>query len=286
MEKKYVLYNPHASNGRGEEQARALTDRLDGETVFMDITTIDTYADFFAGMTENDEVILCGGDGTLNRFVNDTKDLDIRNSIYYYPAGSGNDFAHDLDIKAENAPVCIDEYIKDLPTVTVNGKESYFVNGVGYGVDGYCCEEGDRLRATTDKKIDYTGIAIKGVLFHYKPTNATVIVDGVTHEFKKVWIAPTMNGRFYGGGMIPTPQQDRRNPDGKLSVMIFAGTGRIGTLVIFPSIFKGEHVKHTKVVTVLTGKDITVKFDSPRALQIDGETVTGVTEYRATANKG
>ena len=285
MEKKYVLYNPHASNGRGEEQAKALTGKLDGEVVFQDITTIGTYAEFFADMSENDVVILCGGDGTINRFVNDTKDIDIRNSIYYYPAGSGNDFAHDLEATAETSPICIDEYIKDLPTVTVNGKKSYFINGVGYGVDGYCCEEGDRLRATTDKKIDYTGIAIKGVLFKYKPTNATVIVDGVKHEFKKVWIAPTMNGRFYGGGMMPTPDQDRRNADGTLSVMVFAGTGRISTLVIFPSIFKGEHVKHTKAVTVLTGKDITVKFDAPRALQIDGETVTGVTEYRATANK-
>lgn len=36
-------------------------------------------------------------------------------------------------------------------------------------------------------------------------------------------------------------------------------------------------------MTVLEGKTITVEFDSPRALQIDGETVLGVTSYTATA---
>jgi len=30
----------------------------------------------------------------------------------------------------------------------------------------------------------------EGLLFHYKPTNATVIVDGKEHSYKNVWIAP------------------------------------------------------------------------------------------------
>ena len=59
--------------------------------------------------------------------------------------------------------------------------------------------------------------------------------------------------------------------------------------MIFPSIFKGEHVKHTKQVEVLRGHEITVEFDRPTALQIDGETVLGVTSYTVktgkTANK-
>ena len=86
-----------------------------------------------------------------------------------------------------------------------------------------------------------------------------------------------MKGRTYGGGMIATPAQDRNS--GLLSVMVFTGKTKLGTLMIFPSIFKGEHVKKTKNVTVLTGKEIKVIFDSPRPLQIDGETISGVTEY-------
>ena len=88
-----------------------------------------------------------------------------------------------------------------------------------------------------------------------------------------------MFGRRYGGGMIPTPEQIRGGEE--LSLMMFHGSGKLKTLMIFPSIFKGEHVKNEKYVTVLKGKNITVKFDSPRALQIDGETVLDVEEYTA-----
>ena len=90
-----------------------------------------------------------------------------------------------------------------------------------------------------------------------------------------------MFGRHYGGGMIPTPNQSRECEPKKLSLMLFHGSGKLKTLMIFPSIFKGEHVKHTDCVTVIEGKNITVKFDRPTPLQIDGETVLGVTEYTA-----
>ena len=185
----------------------------------------------------------------------------------------------DIGKEAYCEPFLVNKYISDLPTVTVLGKTYRFLNGVGYGIDGYCCEEGDKIRAKKPgQEINYTGIAIKGLLFKYKPTNATVIVDGKEYFFKKAWLAPTMHGRFYGGGMMPTPAQDRLG-EKKASVMLFHGSGKLKTLMIFPSIFKGEHIKKTKHVTVLEGKEITVKFDSPRAVQVDGETILGVSEY-------
>jgi diacylglycerol kinase family enzyme len=51
----------------------------------------------------------------------------------------------------------------------------------------------------------------------------------------------------------------------------------------FPSIFKGEHVKHTNMVAIHSGSEISVSFDSPAAVQIDGETILGVTSYKAMA---
>lgn len=273
-----IIYNPLSGNKSGIVSAEKLKDRVKA-TEFIDITTIDSYEKFFSEH-KGANIILCGGDGTLNRFLNDISGIEIDCSIHFFPAGSGNDFFRDLGADT-NDFICIDKYIKRLPTCTVNGKSFKFINGVGYGIDGYCCEVGDKLRAESNKKIDYTGIAIKGLLFHYKPTDAIVTVDGVKHEFHKVWIAPTMIGRYYGGGMMPTPKQDRLNSDGELSVMIFHDTTAIQTLMIFPKIFKGEHVKKEKKVTVLTGKEITVEFSAPRPLQIDGETISGVKTYSA-----
>ncbi|MDE6791339.1 MAG: diacylglycerol kinase family protein [Clostridia bacterium] len=273
-----VLYNPLA--GRIDDNAfyDELKAVLEGDELeYYDITKID-YAQFFAGVKQGEGVIIAGGDGTLNRYINATDGMEISAPVYYYAAGNGNDFWADICRTAGDSPVELAPFIKNLPEVEVNGKSYKFINGVGFGIDGYCCEVGDKLNAA-EKKVNYTGIAIKGLLFHYKPANATVTVDGVSYEFKKVWIAPTMHGRMYGGGMMPTPAQDRLNAERTVSLCVFHGSGKLKTLMIFPSLFKGEHIKKKKYVKVLSGKNITVQFDRPCALQIDGETILNVTEY-------
>ena len=284
MEKYVIIYNPHAGGGTAKETAQKLTDILSGDSLdFKDMTEISDYSEFFKEIGDDEKLVVAGGDGTLNRFINETDGVEYGRDIYYYAAGSGNDFMRDIGGDIGGAPVCITPYLKNLPSVTINGKTSKFINGVGYGLDGYCCEVGDHLRETSNKPVNYTSVAIKGLLFYYKPANAKITVDGKEYEFKKVWVAPTMKGRFYGGGMMPTPKQDRANADGKLSLMVLHDSGSLHTLMVFPSIFKGEHVKHDKIFTVIEGKEMTVRFDKPTALQIDGETVLGVTEYTAKA---
>lgn len=286
MSKYYVLFNPLANNGKGEETAKKLSEVMAGEELeYINVTEYDSYSKIVEKIEKDAIIVLAGGDGTINRFINDTVNVEYTQPVYYYPAGSGNDFLRDIDGETGEKPFEITKYLKDLPEVTVNGKTYKFLNGVGYGIDGYCCEEGDKQRAKSTKPVNYTAIAIKGLLFKFKPSTATVTVDGVKHTFKKAWIAPTMNGRYYGGGMFVAPEQDRLNADGKLSVVLMYGKGKIKTLMVFPSIFKGEHVKHTEMVAVLTGKEITVEFEKPCALQVDGETVLNVKSYSVKAGK-
>lgn len=280
-----VLYNPLAGNGRGYEQALALRELYPQQELnFVDMTGIRDYTVFFEALPKEEPVIICGGDGTINHFINDSLDADLGRELLYYATGSGNDFLRDVGKNRDEGPFPINEYIKDLPVATINGKSYRFLNGIGYGIDGYCCEEGDRLRALSDKPVNYTAIAIKGLLFHYKPTDAEVTVDGVTRKYKSVWLAPTMNGRYYGGGMMPTPGQDRLEGKHEVSVMVFHGGGKLKTLMAFPSIFSGEHVKRRNMVEVYTGHDIEVKFSRPTPLQVDGETISGVTGYTVKTN--
>ena len=280
--KRYVVYNPLAGYGSVEEKLTLLRSIYPEHTEFKNITDIDNYAEYFSCLSSDDEIVIVGGDGTINCFVNKTAELQFPCDILYYPTGTGNDFVRDITVSDTSKPFSIKKYIENLPTVEVNGKKHFFINGVGYGIDGYCCEVGDALKAKSHKPVNYTSIAIKGLLFHYHPTNAVVTVDGVRYEYKKVWIAPTMNGKFYGGGMMPAPEQNRLDND-ELTLMLFHGSGKIKTLMVFPSLFKGEHVKHTEMVALHKGKEITVEFDSPAALQIDGETVLGVKSYKAIA---
>lgn len=276
----YVFYNPEAGNGCGRKNAKKLEEKLEGEVFYLDITEFKT-EDIMAFARDDDRIIIAGGDGTLNRLVNDLDGAELHRDVYYFPSGSGNDFMSDVkEAAGEDGLVLLNPYIQNLPTVTVNGMTRKFLNGIGYGIDGYCCEAGDALREK-GKKANYTAIAIKGLLGRFKPRSAFITVDGRELRFENVWLAPAMNGRFYGGGMMVAPGQNRRNGDGTLSLVVMHGKSKLKTLMVFPSIFKGEHIRHEEMVTVVSGREIEVSFDRPTALQIDGETVKNVTAYTA-----
>lgn len=282
-----ILFNPLSGNRRGAASAHRLDTLLsEDERNYENITEISDMAAYLDAVPSEEKIVVAGGDGTLCRFINDLNGRVPEREILYYAAGTGNDFTNDLGRAVTDAPFRVNEYLADLPVVYVNGMEKRFFNGIGYGIDGYCCEIGDHVRATSDKPVNYTAIAIKGLLYGYHRTRATVSIDGETHSYENVWLAPTMKGRYIGGGMLIAPQQDRMDPTGKVSLMVMRCKSKIKTLSVFPSIFKGTHINHKKIVDIYKGHDIHVTFDRPTALQIDGETVLAVTEYRVTTGRG
>jgi len=278
----YVFMNELSNNGKAASAKAELEKLFEGkELKFIDVRTIQDAAESCQSLKSEDKLIVAGGDGTMSRFANDVYKLHLANEIYFYTCGSGNDFLNDIrescEIKDNLIPM--NKFLESLPLVTVNGESHYFINGIGYGIDGYCCEVADHMRAVSDKPVDYAGIAIKGVLGKFKPRRATVTVDGQSVSYKRVWLAPTMIGRYFGGGMKITPEQDRLNKEHLVSSCVIHDSSRLKTLIVFPSFFKGEHVAHKKMVDIKLGHEVKVEFDKPCALQIDGETYLNVKYY-------
>jgi diacylglycerol kinase family enzyme len=58
--------------------------------------------------------------------------------------------------------------------------------------------------------------------------------------------------------------------------MVIHGSGKLKTLMVFPSLFKGEHIAHGDIVEILQGHEISVQYDRPTPLQVDGETIPEV----------
>ncbi len=279
----YVLSN-HSAGGNFIENEKRVKEMFKGEcTEFYTCAEIDNKREFLKKITENDTLVIIGGDGTLNKFVNAIDDVDYPFPIYCYAGGTGNDFIN--DVVGNNACfVKINEYIKDLPKLYVNGDEYRFVNGVGFGLDGYCCDIGDEKRKKTGKAPNYLKIAIGGLLGGYKPRRARVTVDGIAREYKDVWLTSVMNGRFYGGNMMIAPTQNRLNPEKKLSFAIAHTKWRTSILTKLPTVYKGRHMKFKKVFEIIEGRDIRVEFDTPCALQIDGEPIKEVSFFEAKSS--
>lgn len=275
----YVFYNKKAGKAGDCEEIKRLSEIFEDELKFVNVEEIEDHKALIRGMQKGDFIVISGGDGTLNNFINKTEGVDYPGEIYCFPTGSGNDFAREMGYAKGSNPFPVSEYFRKLPCAIVNGKRYRFINGVGFGIDGYCCEKGDELKLKGKTDVNYAAIAIKGLLGAYRPTDARITVDGVTKAYKNVWLAPTMFGKYYGGGMMPAPAQERRND--AISVMVYHSKSKLKSLLAFPGMFTGKHVKHSEIVEVRSGREIHVEFDRPSPLQVDGETLRGVTSYTA-----
>lgn len=276
MEQYFILYNPLAGNGDGKFTAECLEVVLEQVVGMADITKITNYRAFLEDKKECD-LVICGGDGTLHRFVNDIEGLEIPNRILYYASGRDNDFARDLGMAEMGMPIDITEYLKYLPVCEIDHKKYRFINGVGCGFGGYGSKAGEE---SSD-----VWMTMKAILFHYKPMGVTVEVDGVQYRFDKVWSAQTMLGRYYCRGLMPVPVRDRKADSQKLSTVVFHDSNRIRTAMIYFGIYKGKHSKNEKYRTILECQEIMVEFDAPRTIRIDGEIIKNVSSYRVRSYK-
>ena len=273
----YILYNPKSNSEHNDLNIIPGKEELERKGAKqISLLGLDV-KEFCASLNSSDRVLICGGDGTLHHFVNNTRGISFPCPVSIVRSGTGNDFLNDIGQTKPDELIDVREYISSLPEVEVDGEKRLFINGVGMGIDGAVCEGVEQYKKKTGKKANYTAIAIKLLAYKYKRPSATVIVDGVEHRFTDVWMASAMHGRFFGGGMMISPTQDRNS--GKLSLMVMHGGSRPKILTIFPKVFKGGHIKHTDIVEIFEGDEFTVKYDIPIAFQADGETKSDILTY-------
>ncbi len=273
----YVLSNRTAGGDFVENEKKVSELFPNTDIEFSMSVNIDDKRKYIARIGEGDTLVIIGGDGTLNKFVNAIDDKDYPFPIYCYAGGTGNDFIHDV-AEERDSFVKINDYIKKLPSIKVNGESYKFVNGVGIGIDGYCCAKVNEIKARGERA-SYTKIALKALFGGYKRANAKITVDGVTEECRDVWLVSAMNGRYYGGGMMIAPEQKRISEDKTVTFAMLHTKSALRVLQIFPSVFKGKHTKYKNEVKLLSAKKIKVEFDRPAILQLDGETISGVSSY-------
>ena len=285
MSTYHIIYNRLSRSNTGELEAHMLDEIMAGESLkYWNVEDIDDYHSFFKNIPSDDKIIVAGGDGTLNRFINDTDYCNVPQEVYFFPAGSGNDFARDIGKKKHCEPFEMRRYISNLPAVTINGEQRRFFNSASIGLDAQVCLEADKLKGAGKKSVNYAVLAVKCIFTKYKFCDAVVTFgDGSRQEFRDVLLAITTKGRYFGGGVKISPNQDRNDPDENLTFIIAHNLPAWKALIVFASIVIGKHFSFTKNVTVITGKDFTVEFSQPTPIQIDGETVTGQNRYHAVA---
>ena len=264
----YILYNPLSKSGKNRKTLQKLENYLQDQQkdfVAHNLIEIKDIPTFIKQLHSNDSVVFVGGDGTIHYVANFLKDREFEQTIYAYGAGTGNDFFRNIGIH-DGMPK-INQHIQHLPRVIHHGGEELFVNGCGVGVDAEVCRRVNKSR--WDNSLAY-GINAMLSFLTYRPFDCDMIIDGETHHFKKVWITSIMHGKYQGGGMLFAPDAIRE--DEWLEVMVAYKMSRFHLIRLFPSIYKGNHVKHQKRGLVFfKAKHIEIITNRPVSMQMDGE---------------
>ena len=263
MAKAYVFYNPLAGEGKILEDLEALEFVLDDVCILCDMTKPETYGEALFAMDRDDYLVLCGGDGTLNRFVNLTEELHLPNKILYYPAGENNDFALDHGRTYGSNPFPVTDALKDLPRAQIGNRSGHFLTGILFSADG-------RIHGFSGSKKRYTR--------ENCPRDLRLSVDRAMYHYEKVRFAAVMQGRHCGGGLIPDPE--RQPPDEALSCVLIHDCGKLRGKYLLYMLQAGRRPR-SRCLTLCRGTEIRLTFDGPVTLLTDGELQKDVTECTA-----
>ena len=277
-----LIYNPLSRNGNDPKFIDKIEKKIKKKTKSVkrvNVLDIKNVKDFIAQLNDNDRIIIVGGDGTLNRIVNEIYDIDYQQKIYMYQAGTGNDFIRSL--KNKHKLVHITPYLKKLPTITYENKTKYFLNGAGLGLDGYVIRLVDQSKHKKNK-LNYFRCAIEGFK-KFKPVSATFTIDGKTYHENKLWFISALNAAYQGGGMKMAPHAKR--DEDMLDLLVIKNLSKFLLFVIFPTIYIGLHIKFKKYVKVYKGKDIEVSINQDTYMQVDGESKYPIRNIKIKAAK-
>jgi len=267
------IVNPLSGNGKGKRLVPLIKKRLKEKNIPFQFYMTEyrghaiTLAKTLRTEPQSNIVIAIGGDGTLNEVINGLFPSDVQ--FGYIPAGAGNDFAREMGIPKD--PFQALERIiygdkREIDVGQFNGR--YFVNAAGIGFDGKVTQIANQspLKKRFGKFVYI--FAVIQALFGYRPTELEIIVDGKKHLFEKVWLTAVSNGRYFGGGMMISP--NAKNNDGILDVCVISGLTAFQLIKFFPTIFSGRHIQ-LPYVTILRGSSIKVHSNEILPIQIDGE---------------
>lgn len=277
-----VILNPKAGRGRGDKLQPAITatfERLASEKAVewmlertMGPGDAKRLAIHLAGEGWR-RIVAAGGDGTLGQVADGLVGTGC--TLAYLPIGTGNDFTRTLQYSSSNQTESIirrivedNERPLDLGHIRFpnGGLCFHFVNSVGCGLDATVADRVNRGYRQLKSKWAYL-TALVATSLHFSPVPIRLEVDDAVIE-ERAMLACISNGTSYGGGMMVAP--NARWDDGLLDIILVKACGKLELLRALPSVFRGKHLSHPKVIS-LQGRSIRIDCIGSIPLMVDGE---------------
>jgi len=282
----HIIINPHSRTGRAMEFWAPLEEKL--KELCVEYTIYKTAGPGDATKIvkklcdENPgpvKIMIVGGDGTINEALQGMDPDKVL--LAYLPLGSGNDFSRGLKLPEDPMENLIhivnskDTHCVDFGEMeTIEGVTRRFFVSSGIGFDAAVCKEAldSKLKTFLNKlrlgsKI-YSIIALKQIIGH-KKTPVDLEIDGVKTHYKDILFCASMNQPYEGGGLMMSP--DASASDGMIDLAIIHDIPTVMVFRILPTVYKGNHVRFTKYVTLRRCSKVSVRTSQEVAIHTDGE---------------
>ena len=280
-----VIVNPRSANSSTGRRWAEIERRLHAAVPVFDavFTERPNHATELArqGAADHEQVIVVGGDGTINEVVNgllaDNRPVRADLVLAIVPRGTGADFVrtmgipHDLDAAVQRLTTGTPREV-DVAKVRYRGLDGseqvrYFINQASVGMGPVVCVEVNRSSKRLGGRVSF----LRGILvatFRYRSQPVLISVDGAPPErvlLRNLWIA---NGRFSGGGICAAPRA--RPDDGLLDVVRVPELGFWQQTLSMRRLRSGAFVEDPRV-TYATARRVEVQPAGPVALHIEVE---------------
>lgn len=266
----HIIFNPVAGKKKALKNLRVVEETLQRRNLAYEVhQSCDVHdAESIARrLTEagETELIVLGGDGTLNEVLNGLADPTVC-KIGLVPSGTGNDFAERRGISLDPQKAIdriLDGEATDVDYIDVSGTRCMNVAGLGIDVDVLeRCHRG-KMKG----KIKYMISLIKS-LFTFKGYRVEIKSED-KEETHDVLICAACNGSQFGGGIKICPPA--KEDDGQMDVVVVGFIkGKWKIIKAFFELLKGKIIEYP-LTKYFRCKSVTFLPKTKCPIQLDGE---------------
>lgn len=268
-----VIYNPAAGRGRAVQRLESLRQTLGSRAEFQATQGRGHAEDLAHRAAGNGFAVIgaAGGDGTVHEVVNGILGSwrsDI--TLAVYPVGSANDYAHSLGLGPQwwignedrEAVRPVDVGVVCCP----NGRQRYFINGIGMGFNGSVTLESDRIRRLQGRFL-YTLALLRAVCFRYTFPMVRTTIDGCVRQVPTLALSVAIGRREGNFVLAPEAVVD----DGWFNYLHVGRIPRWELIRYVPGMITGNLPKDHPALWIGLCKEVKVHADAPLPVHLDGE---------------
>lgn len=228
------------------------------------------------------QIIVVGGDGTLNEVVNGVytqkKYPPQEITLAMISVGTGNDWGRSFNIPMgyrEAIQVISNQktQLQDVGRVSYTHKElqkqRHFINMAGLGFDAMVAKRTNKIKESGKSGPFSYLISLFTSLIAYKPIISKVTVDGKEID-ADVFSMSVAICRFNGGGMMQAP--DAIPDDGLFDVTIITRVSRFIVIKSVKKLYDGSFLSMPQVKT-FRGAHVEIESNPDLYLETDGESL-------------